>query len=321
MSAVPESHKRQYRIIYELLWSKDPRIYVKDIASVLHVDPRTASRRIREAFELGYIVGPQIRKRSYANMTEYMYFTNCKNPLEAYKRYSKDENVLYHAVMAGFANLWVVSRKEIEVEGDIVLEGLRSDYYVSHAPDHSWETAKQVMQRKVEEFNLEEYTSTGFIKNQWNKTIEWDIEFEKLYREFKYNLRKSLTPIMKKHLISGQKIYEFLDNLFECCTIATCYFPEGISLYDPYLFLFETDYPDFVIELFSELPTSPFFFQCSDKLFLRSYVERQFLRCEDLQIANIGQLYIPLLIYDLLKKGIIKSEEHAIIEYSWSKDL
>jgi DNA-binding Lrp family transcriptional regulator len=316
-----ESRKPQYRAIYELLWSGNPRIYIKDIASALHVDSRTASKRMQEAFDLGYIVGPHIRKRSYAAMKEHIYFLDCKTPFETYLQYSKDTTIVYHARMVGFANTWIVSGKETYTKGDIKVEGLRSDYFNTYAPNHSWEKAIQVMQKKVEHFDAEDYEPKGIIKTHWNETTDWDSECEKLYREFKYGLRKPLTPIMKKHLISGQKIYEFLKKLPEYCTISINYFPEGVFTYDPYLFMFETEYEDFIIDLFSQLPTSSFFFKVSDKLFMRTYGEKQFLRHGNLPMAHVAELRIPLLMRDLLKKGIIQSEDHAIIEYYWAKHL
>jgi hypothetical protein len=35
------------------------------------------------------------------------------------------------------------------------------------------------------------------------------------------------------------------------------------------MFMFETDYEDFIVDLFSELPTSTFFFKVANKLFVR----------------------------------------------------
>ena len=68
-----------------------------------------------------------------------MYFVKCEDPDSLYQKYRKDENVILHALMYGFANLWVISSKEMDIEGDIAVEGLRSDYYVAFAPDHSWD--------------------------------------------------------------------------------------------------------------------------------------------------------------------------------------
>lgn len=315
-----ERKKRRYRIIYEAVFN-NPRIYKKDITSLLHVNPRTVTRDMKEAVARGYIVGPHIRRRSYANMREYMYFANCKKPFETYSHYGEDMRVVYHARMHGFVNTWLTSKEEIDIEGDVLLKGPRSDYYTPFTPNHSWEKAIEIMEKKAENFNPKEYEPKGILQTHWDETIEWDLEDEKLYREFKYNAREALTPIMRQNLISGQKIYEFLKRLPECCTISVNYFPDSISSYDPYLFVFETDYEDFIIDLFSELPTSSFFFKVSDKLLMYGYIERHLLRCSGLGMANIGQLRIPLLMRELMKKGIIQDEEQAIVAYHWRKNL
>ncbi|MBU7025484.1 MAG: hypothetical protein HXS48_00970 [Theionarchaea archaeon] len=66
------------------------------------------------------------------------------------------------------------------------------------------------MQKKVVTFSLQEYKPQGIIKTPWNETIKWTAEDEKLFREFKYDGRKKLTPIMKKHLIPKSLKYFIL---------------------------------------------------------------------------------------------------------------
>ncbi|MGC1119564.1 MAG: winged helix-turn-helix domain-containing protein [Candidatus Methanofastidiosia archaeon] len=316
-----EAKMRHYRMIYEILWSQSPRISVKDISSALHIDPRTTSRRMKEAFDQGYIAGPQIRKRSYANMKEYMYFISCENPFPKYVSYSQDERVVYHARMAGFASLWIISRTPLDIKDAIVLEGYRSDYHLSYAPTHSWERAVKIMKASIETCYLNRYKPKEILKNRHNTYVQWDEEDEALHQYFKYNLRKPFSPVMRRHLITSGKIYAFLEKLPSCCTITTSYFPEGIASYDPYLFMFNTEYEDFIIDLFSQLPTSSFFFKVSDRLFLLAYVKRHLLRYDGLTMSGIGQLQIPILVKALLDKKIINSEDHAIVEYHWAKDL
>ena len=254
-------------------------------------------------------------------MKEYIYFLNCKDPLETYKKYSEDMNVVYHAVMIGFANLMIISREKFNPEGEIVHEGYRSDYHFAYAPNHSWEKAIQNMQNKSQHFSAQDYESQGIIGTRWGEETPWDKEDEILFREFKYDLRKPLTKVMKKHLISTTKIYQWLDRLPECCTVFTRYFPEGASSYDPFLFMFDTDYEDFIIDLFSELPTSAYFFKVSDRLFLSGRMPKESLRKVELDMTNIAQLHIPLLIRELRKKGVLKEEADAIFRYSCTKDL
>lgn len=312
--------KNQYRTIYESL-DENPRIQLKDLSTILGVNRNSASKLMEKAFEQEYVMIPQIRRCSYSNMKEYVYLANYKNPLKHYRQYGEDTNVTYHAVMEGFANFWIISKEKIDIKGDVLIEGLRSDYCVAFAPNHSWDTSIQVMQKKVKNFNPEEYEPKGIMKTHWNETIPWDVEYEMLFREFKFNLRKKLTPIMRKYLISGYKIYKFLEDLPKYCTIFTRYFPEGFSNYDSYLYVFETDYEDFIIELFSELPTSSFFFKVSDKLFLYTQTERRLVRSASITMPDIRQLHIPLLVDNLLEREILKSEVHSISAYYWTKNL
>ena len=83
--------------------------------------------------------------------------------------------------------------------------------------------------------------------------------------------------------------------------------------------MFETDYEDFIIDLFSELPTSVSFFKVSDKLFVLTYISKPFVRSKDLQVSS--RYYLPLLMVELSNKKIVESKAHAIGEYSKGKDL
>jgi hypothetical protein len=314
-----EEQKKQFRIIYELL-HKNPRIYIKDIASVLNINPHATSKKLEKAFVEGYVLPPQLRIRSFANMKEYMYFIHCDSVSKYYLTYIEDERVVYHAVMGGFANLWIISQGKIEVPGDIICEGFRSDYHVAHATDHSWQKAITLMKEKIKNFNPRNYHPKGIVQTRYHESIAWDLNFQTLYREFKYNVRNKLSPIMKRNRISAEKIYKFFDVLSDTCTVFSRYFPQTLSAYDPYLFMFKTDYEDFIISLFSELPTSPLFFKVSDRLFVYVDVARQYLRNVH-ESTNISRLHIPLLINDLLKRKIIEHEDHAILEYHWGKDL
>ncbi|MGC1121127.1 MAG: hypothetical protein WBA22_08530, partial [Candidatus Methanofastidiosia archaeon] len=242
------------------------------------------------------------------------------DPLELYLQYSEDQDIVYHAGMDGFSNLWVISKKEIEMDG-LLYGGRRSDYYLSFPPDCSWDDSIKNMWNMLQQFDPEEYMPQNLIQTHWDQYVAWNDIDETLFREFKYDLRKPLTPLMKKYYIFSDEINEWLERLPQYCTIATYYFPESMAAYDPYLFMFETDFEDFIIDLFSQLPTTSYFFRVSNRLFAYLFVNREFLRNLDAGINDVSQLHIPLLIRELKKRKIVRNHARALVAYHWRKDL
>ena len=308
--------KRDYRVVYDTFW-ENPRCPDSTISAVLGA--RIAATRLKMAYELRYIVGPEIRKRSYSNLKEYMYFVKNRDSELLYLSFHEDPNVVYHAKTSGFCDLWVIAEKRIDIKGEIILEGCRSDYFTSYAPGRTWDKAIEIMQEKVNTFNPDMYRPQGFIKTHFDETIDWDSEDESLFRYFKYDLRKPFTPLAKEGL-SKEKTENFLNNLPNTCTIHTSYYPDSLPIYDSYLFMFNTNYEDFIINLFSELPSSVSFFKIDDELFASMHIPWQVVRKSDLQEAS-KDFYIPHLIVNLLEKEIIKKREYALVEYSWKKYL
>jgi predicted transcriptional regulator len=314
-----QTKRKQFRTLYEIIFNT-PRIKTRDIASLLKIDRNTASRRIKEAYDTGYVSRSQIRKHSFKNLREYVYFIQCEDPVDLFMKFREDETIVYHATISGFANMWAISKKRIDVEGDIIVEGIRSDYHLSFVPDHTWEKAIHIMEHLVDHFDPDQYEPKKYIHTRLDQSIKWDTTDEILFKELKYGLRKSFTQVTQTHSISWRRMYDWLERMPECCSIHTNYYPETISSYDPYLFMMETDYEDFIIGLFSQLPTTAFFFKVDNRLFFLIYVRRKFLRIVDPKTSYINHMYVPLLLNRLRKKGITKNNKHALAEDYWSKE-
>ena len=161
-----EERIEQYRSIFELL-NREPRIYIKAIASKLKIDSNTASNRLTEAQKEGYVYGPNLRKLSHENFEEHIYLLNCKDPRKLYFELIEDTRIVYHAVMVGIPNLWVISKEEIDFKDEVMVKGRRSDFHVSFPPNHSWDTAIKKMEKLVEDFNPGTYEPKGIIKNHY----------------------------------------------------------------------------------------------------------------------------------------------------------
>ncbi len=316
MQSALEKKKKRFRELYELLFA-DYRI--KDYRISEKLGFRSASAVVKEAVDQMYIVGPEIRRCSYRNTLEYVHIFNAEDPDITYWKYCGDPNVIYHAGMAGFGNSFTIFKEGMDVDGKSILEGPRSDYYVPFTPHQSWEQALKNMRGKIEKFDPDEYIPKGFIKNHWNETVKWDDIDEVLYRYFKYDLRKKAGQIIREQQISKNIIYHWLETLDKRCTVQIEYYPETLPEYDTYFYMFETEYEDFIVELFSELPATGTFFKVADTLLLMAYIPRRFMKNIDLREAE--KWFIPLLERELLDKGIVKKKKRAAVDHYCGKEL
>ena len=314
----PEVKKKQFRMIYERLCER-PRLRPHHVSKGLGIRPSSVVDRMKEAFEKGIIIGPQIRKRSFSNFRSYMYLLDCNDPTQTFEEFVRDERISYHAFLDGFCNILAISDRKLDVK-DALLWGVTADYYVSYASDQSWRTSIHTMWKAVEDFNPQDYTPKGYITTHWDEEVEWSKEYELLYQEFKYNLRKPLEPLTRKNRISISKTRNFLEQLPQYCTIFMYYYPESLPAYNHRLYQFETGYEDFIIDLFSQLPTTCWFQKISGKLIAHISLLTNSVT-ENAQIRDVTALQIPVLIKELVRKEIIKNEAHARFECYWRKEV
>jgi hypothetical protein len=155
--------------------------------------------------------------------------------------------------------------------------------------------AINTMRDMVAKFNPENYIPKGYITNHWNETVQWSQEFEILYQEFKFDLRRLLKPIMRNTGIYMGRIKSFLEQLPEYCTIFTCYYRESLSAYEGCVYTFETDYEDFIIDVFSELSCTCWFYRVGDKLVVHVRVMTEPSDWEHIPIKDVSELQIPFL--------------------------
>jgi hypothetical protein len=127
--------------------------------------------------------------------------------------------------------------------------------------------------------------------------------------------------IVNSHNMWRGKAYDFLEQLPEYCTIFTCYYQESLSSYDECLYTFKTDYEDFLIDIFSQLPTTSWFYKVEDRLIARLQIKSRPSRKRVLQTKDVTGVQVLLLIKDMMKKGIVKNEAHGTFKCYWRKEV
>jgi hypothetical protein len=96
MALTKEEEERHIRVMYEAIYEK-PRILKKKIGELLHISAYKASTKLKKAVDLGYLSLTQIRKRSYKNLKEFVYFLICDNPNKYFSEFVDNEKITYHA--------------------------------------------------------------------------------------------------------------------------------------------------------------------------------------------------------------------------------
>ena len=316
----PEEKKEKYRLIFEALWD-NPWVSERQLTSILGGSVVTTRNRIHEAVSLGYISNPQARKKSHENTRELLYFVRHPNPYTFYTELVNEMKISYHALMLGFCDMWIIADEPIDIDAELVFKGYRSDFHISHPVNKPWRTAISNIHEKIESFNFEK-PEKDIIQTKSEK-IEWSPDYDILFKYFKFNLRKPRTPVMREYKIATETIDNFFSDLSELCTVFTMYYPEKLEAYEPWLYMIDTEYPNFIVNLFSELPTTSWFFTVNNKLFMFIYPEREILSVirTSSSLKEIQNLHIPFILYNMKTKGIIKSEEHGRIDGYWQKEL
>lgn len=315
-----EEKKKKYRLIFEAFWD-NPWISENKLINILGGSKYTTKNRLNEAVSLGYVSNPQARKRAYKKTREMVYFVRNPNPYSLFSDLINEPIISYHAFVLGFCDMWIIADEPIQMDADIVLKGYRSDFHISYPVNRSWKKAILNIHQKIDSFNFEK-PEKDFIQDK-SENIKWSHDYETLFNYFKFNLRKPRTPVMREYRIPTETIDRFFSDLNRSCTVFTMYYPESLISYEPWLYMIETDYPDFIIELFSELPATSWFFTVDDKLFTFLYHENEMLRVirSSTSIEEIQNIHIPFILYDMKKRGIVESEIHGRIDGYWQKEL
>jgi len=274
---------------------------------------------IEEAIKQGIFYYPQLRKRSYSNTRQYTYFLKSPDSFGVFTDLMEDNRVTYHAKITGYLNVWIVSNQKLDFP-DSLIEGYRSDYHFIKAPNQSWDTAIGRIHEMIDTFDTKEYEPTNYLNLRLHKRIHFPPEYEIMYHYFKTNSRKPLTPLMRRHKIPTDTIDQFFSNITKLFTVAVPYYPGGISTYEPWLFQIDINYEDFVIDIFSELPTTSLHFKVNNKLFCYIYGKLELIRSVT-EKKDICKIQIPWIMHKLRKRGIITHEQHGLVDCYWIKPL
>lgn len=302
---------RHSRSPYELfqLIVEHPRIPRSEIAREFNINPKTAEIWWNHAIERHIVVPPVFRRRCYANFREYFYFLDVEDPHMLFNELQENEDISYFSVESGFANFFVIAKNSIDIEGEVMAEGCRSDYYVSIPPDHDFETAVSMIRRKLEALDYYKDSPSPLMQRDYAYE-QWDEKDEAIFQSICNDVRKPFSRILKETDTYSDKIMGWFRRRSEFGHTITMFFPEGDSSYILLRYLVETEKDSLLIDIFSELPTSTTFYRLNDKLVIALY----------LPFTAEGRKIVREAMSVLKREGLVTDYTNSFVEYGFRPD-
>ncbi len=278
----------------------DPFISALDISLSVGLSRNTVTKYLKDMYEMGILVGPHIQMKPAPNYREYVYLLNFSDPLSVFNGLRTFPHVIHHALTFGDWNTVVITDRLLDFSKlvgfeTMVYQGMRGFAFTPKVEYISWNESFQEIYERMEHFSLGEPEKDRKLAPH----LEWGEDEWKLFSTFKYDLRKRVTPTLRKIKVGYETFTRWRDTLGGHCTILTGFYPERYQSELIYWLLFDSDYESVVKSLFSILPASPFLVEVGTQLLVTI--------ATPLDVAR----KLICTIYDMKTKKIIKRVSQA----------
>jgi hypothetical protein len=284
---------------------EEPRISLSEIGRRMGIDKRTAASWWNIAVENRIIIPPVLRRKSFLNFRENIYFLKVKDPAKLFEKLKDSREITYYMVQTGFSNFGITSHTKVDPPGDIMLSGERSDYYVSVPPNYTFKKAVQIIQKKLESVDISDLKPSPLVYH--NTTYPWDEKDDMLYYEFRNDMRRPLSSVMRETHVYSDKIMSWIRSRDEFGQTLTFFYPEGERMYLPSIYVLKTGYDSLVIDLFSQLPVTSAFYRVGDRFVMNLYVP----------FRLIVRSLVRNVLSRLQDESLIEGYDNAIVEYHY----
>lgn len=252
-----EEKLRRYHSIYDQIYF-NPRIHVHEISKNLRLPRNTVTGYLEHMYKSEMLFGPELRLKYYYELNEYMFLVKVDDPYATFDEVNNDPNIIYCSIFLGDWNIMIFAEKNYDpthVSGykDLIYKGQRHDILTPRTTLRDWKSAFRKMKVEASEFQPERTREPNSILDP----PDWDEEEWKLFYEYKYDFRRKVTPVLRKNLISSDKFYQWIKDLPGHAGINLRFYPDGYGNYTHFAFLFRTQFPTAVVNLLSNLPTTP----------------------------------------------------------------
>jgi DNA-binding Lrp family transcriptional regulator len=268
----------QYHAIYCQLYD-NPFIPISEIAQNTNMSEEMVSQLLDEMYSHSILKGPMVFLKPPKNYQLHVYFLEVREPFTVFKEL-KEAHILLRSMGRGDWNIMVISNREIditEISGfkKCVYQGEKGVTFLSQVTGVNWQ--ERILRVRKKKFLSNKKTSVyeTIPEIPWGET-EWE-----LFERFKLNVSIN-TGEIKEDI--PEKYTEWISQLSAYARVQPAFYPEGLSQYCIYDYLFCSQYQRQITQFLSALPTTAVFFSTGEYLLARLFVNHRYV-CDVLGIV------------------------------------
>jgi hypothetical protein len=257
--------ENSYRI-YEQVYHENTMAIYK-IAQNAGISRNTVRKYLKKMYEQDMLQGPYLRVKPAENYTEYVYLMEFTDPYAVFQGLQGFPHVVYCALLFGKWNIMVITNRLLDLSQlvgfkEMVFKGVRGVSYTPKVNFLSWEQCAYQVEDYLHTF---EERLTPAPRNVLSE-LPWGKQEWKLFSALHSNIRKKITPTIKKIEVRYEEYTKWKKGLDVYCTSHTGFYPDGYDSYAHHCFLISTKYEPQVKKVFSFFPTTSFFMEVGNRL-------------------------------------------------------
>jgi hypothetical protein len=254
------------RIAHQLC--ENPFIPQWSMAQNLKISRNTVSKYLREMYNQKVMVGPWMSVNPHKDYREYVYLVNFQDPFLAYEGLKDFPHVSYNSLTFGDWNTTVITDRYLDLRKlkgfeSVVYWGVKGVVYTPGVVHSSWDQSLKKVYGYLDRFNPLNREPGNLISTTF---LNWGEKEWKLYYSFKYNVRRNVTPLLRRINVRYETYSAWMQSLGEHCKIHTEFYPKGYNTYISLCLLLDSDYKQSVKDVFSFFPTTPIIVEVNDSL-------------------------------------------------------
>jgi len=295
--------EKYWRIAGEL--NENPFMRAKRIASKVKISRKTVSVYLEEMYAENILIGPWMSLKPHRNYKEYVHLLKFSDPYDAFKGLKGFPHVLYRGMASGDWNTLLITDRLLDFSQlrgfeCVVYQGVRGCVYTPKTENCPWDNCLKRMYNVIEGFD----PSNRELKRRDLAGLEWGEDEWKLYSAFRANVRKKITPVLKKIRVRHEAYQQWMETLEEHCSIQTEFYPDGFYNYVGLCFLLDSDYEETVKRLFSFFPATSVVMEVGSELLV-------FVKADGSDMIRD----LICMVIDMETVGMVNSSRFAVMVF------